>query len=540
VRPDPDEGLPVEIRTRRKSRPRWAVIVLAAATTIHFVGFSWHSLRRLDRYTCFEDLDHFEHVLWSTLNGKLLYDFNLRRTELAAHFSPALLLLVPVYACWQNPRSLIFIQMLCFSGGAVPLFLLARRVLRNDLPALLVALAYLSYPPLNLIITSPLGGIHDVFMAMPLIFLLAHAIETKRRRTIVVLVLLLMSVKENMPLLVATWGVWLLARKQWRMGVSFVAGGVIWFVVTIYVIMPWLQYRPLFEPATLRMDFAPGLGRGMNEVIAAFFTRPGTVLAVLLSPTRLRCVFETFASAGFLALACPGALVPASPVWAQNLLAASESFRAMYRWHQGIIVPFVFIGTVYGLPRITRVLWGCQRRLTSRRPRPWAICSCLAGIVLASAAASGWWMEYVLPASEAPEVRYIMSEEQARQVDRLVELVPADASIIASFNTLNRFARRHHLGWLRQCRYRAWDYVAADWGLPVPKGFKQWLIANQYRTVGQYGSFFLYQRPMHSSRSRLLPEAVCDRELPPSVPPQGTDSYPHLTPWYRRRVGTGL
>ena len=495
MRLKPGGGPPAGISTGRRARARWAVILLAAATTVHFIGFSWHTLRRLDRYTCFEDLDHFEHVLWSTLNGKLLYDFNLRRTELAAHFSPALILLVPFYACWQDPRSLVFIQMLCFSGGAIPLFFLAKRVLRSDTPALLIALAYLSYPPLNLIITSPLGGVHDVFMAMPLIFLLAYAIEAKRRRLIVVSVLLLMSVKENMPLVVASWGVWLLARRKWRTGTAFMIGGMAWFVLTIYVIMPWLQYRPLFQPATLRMGFADGVGRNMNEVIAAFFTRPGTVGSVLLSPSRLRFAFETFASAGFLALACPGALIPASPVWAQNLLAASESFRTMYRWHQGIIVPFVFIGTVYGLPRLIRILWGCQRPPVLRWPRPSAMCSCLAGIVVAAAVASSLWMDYVLPATEASEVRHIMSEAQARQVDRLVELVPPDASIIASFNVLNRFARRHHLGWLRQCRYRVWDYAAVDWGLPVPRGFKQWLIANRYRLVGRYDDFCLYQRP---------------------------------------------
>ncbi|MEM3640480.1 MAG: DUF2079 domain-containing protein [Candidatus Bathyarchaeia archaeon] len=101
------------------------------------------------------DLGIFTQCMWSTINlGKpLYYTIEVIRNPslnfLGAHFSPILLLIVPIYALYQSPLTLLALQSFIVGLAALPLYWIAKDKLKNKLWGLTFATAFLLHPALH-------------------------------------------------------------------------------------------------------------------------------------------------------------------------------------------------------------------------------------------------------------------------------------------------------------------------------------------------------------------------------------------------------
>ena len=101
------------------------------------------------------DLGIFDQALYTTLfHGKLFYytvelHVNPSGCFFAIHFSPILFLLLPLYAIHPSATTLLIVKSFALGLAAIPLYLVAKAVLRNKRVSLLVSIAYLLYPPLH-------------------------------------------------------------------------------------------------------------------------------------------------------------------------------------------------------------------------------------------------------------------------------------------------------------------------------------------------------------------------------------------------------
>jgi len=494
----PSDGLEASDHDSPGARGRWVWVLLWVAVAAHFAGFYGHSLYRYSHYTCFEDLDHFEHWLWSTLNGELFYNFDHETSQFGVHCSPVLFLLLPVYACWQSPRLVLLVHVLFLSLAAVPLFMLARLALRDARAGLLIALAYLCYPPLNKMIMSPVAGTHEISLVPPFIVLMIYAAEARKPWLLLVSALLVLSVKENMPPVVAGLGVWLLLRRRYKIGAACIVGGVLWFAFAMFVVMPLGQGRNAFEMAALRVEFPPELGKSLPQVLVSCVTKPVTSLGVIFGPSRTRFMKEMLGPLGFLPVLSPEAWLPAAASWAQALLSSEDKFRCAYRWRHTALIPLVFVAATYAMLRVTLMLEWLRARKQVRLPAASSLAVALAAALFGLAWASHLWIDNWMPPSDAKEHAYIMTSERARQVDEALEVVPAKAKVIASHNLLNRFARRHGIGWLRQCHKDVWDYAVVDTRLSIPRHLPGHLKTQGYVEVARGGGVIVFRHPRPS------------------------------------------
>src|SRR5271157_130721 len=115
-------------------------------------------------YTCYKnyifktyawDLGIITQSLWTTLNsGKVLFSTlevpygNPSGNFLGVHFSPIMFLILPVYAIYESPQTLLVFQSFILGIAALPLYWIARDKLGNKLYALAFATAYLLNPAL--------------------------------------------------------------------------------------------------------------------------------------------------------------------------------------------------------------------------------------------------------------------------------------------------------------------------------------------------------------------------------------------------------
>jgi len=112
----------------------------------------------LVRYYAFEssawDLGIFNQACFSTLRGKLFYYTaelyaNPDGSIFGVHFSPVLFLVLPFYAVFPRPETLLVTQTVCLAVGVYPVFFLSNTVLRHRRAATLFSLLYVSYPHLH-------------------------------------------------------------------------------------------------------------------------------------------------------------------------------------------------------------------------------------------------------------------------------------------------------------------------------------------------------------------------------------------------------
>ena len=109
--------------------------------------FVWLAIRRYEAcQTQSGDTTVFECAFYNTLKGNLFWAFASGSSYLEAHPEPLLFLYIPLYALAPSPEMSIFLQTLCIAVSAVPVFLLGRKLLRNDAGAICMAVALLFFP----------------------------------------------------------------------------------------------------------------------------------------------------------------------------------------------------------------------------------------------------------------------------------------------------------------------------------------------------------------------------------------------------------
>jgi uncharacterized membrane protein len=156
------------------------------------------------------------------------------KLEWADHFSPILVLLAPLYWASNSAYNLLFAQAVLFAAAALPIFAFARRRLPVAAAYLVAAVYLLSWP-----LQSALAfDFHEVAFAPLLIALLVERADVRAWRGAALAAGLLLLVKEDMGLVVAMTGGWILIRGDRRVGAWFAAAGIAAMALVIGVAMP--------------------------------------------------------------------------------------------------------------------------------------------------------------------------------------------------------------------------------------------------------------------------------------------------------------
>src|SRR5205085_7609894 len=156
---------------------------------------------------------------------------------LADHWSPALALLAPLYWIHDGPVTLLVAQGVLFALAIPPLWAYTRRRLGPG-AAYFVCVAYaLSLP----VMAAVVFDFHEVAFVPVLTAVMVERADAGKRWHTIAAAAALLLVKEDMGLLVAGFGAYLLLsrRRPWVWtGLGFVAGGVAATWIATRVLIP--------------------------------------------------------------------------------------------------------------------------------------------------------------------------------------------------------------------------------------------------------------------------------------------------------------
>ena len=264
---------------------------------------------------------------------------------LADHWSPILALLAPLYWIHDSPTTLLVAQGVLFALAIPPLWVYTRRRL-GEAPAYLVSVAYaLSLP----VMAAVVFDFHEAAFVPVLTAVMVERFDAGKRWHGVLAAMALLLVKEDMGLLVAGFGGYLLlTRRRWT-GLAFIVGGLGATWVATHLLIPAFGGSASFYWAY--GQFGSTLGSAALNVL----THPLHALDVFVTPwVKDRTMIGLLAAFGFLPLASP-MVVAVLPLLAERMLASGYPlwWQAKFQY-DAFLVMMLACAAVDGAARLQR------------------------------------------------------------------------------------------------------------------------------------------------------------------------------------------
>jgi uncharacterized membrane protein len=322
--------------------------------------------------TAAEDMGNMDQAVWSIIHGQILHqticnvvsDTNCYSaagiSRFAIHFEPMLFPVSLLYFIWSGPKTLLVLQTLVVASGAFPAFWLARLRLRNELAAVAIALVYLLYPAQQ---QATIFEFHSVTFTASLLLFTLYFMYTRRTLWLFVFAILSMACKEEIPLVIAFFGLWsIIFQHRWRTGLGLVLLAIGWVGLTF---LAYRYFSPNGHPL-LASRYAY-LGSGPVEIVRNILLHPKSLISQhVLERYHLLYLRILLAPVGYLPLLAPWILVLAVPSLALNLFSSDPNQYLGVFHYSAEIVPVLIFATIEA---IVVILWGLQWFLNSIRER---------------------------------------------------------------------------------------------------------------------------------------------------------------------------
>ncbi|HEY4385220.1 MAG TPA: DUF2079 domain-containing protein [Ktedonobacteraceae bacterium] len=361
-----------------RSRLFW--LGFGMVTVIVLLFCSYFTLYMLTQHDAFltnaEDLGIMDQAIWNTVHGDMLHmticniisDTNCVTpagyTRFAIHFEPILFPISWIYFFWPSPKTLLVIQTVVVGLGAYPAFLLARLRLRSEMAGVAIALLYLLYPALQ---QAVVYDFHAVTLAAAFLMFMFYFMYTRRTVWMFVFALLAMACKEEMPLVILMFGLWIFVfQRRWKSALGLIALSGAWFALSFGYIIP--HFSPTGKHLLIsRYNGATDLVKQYG--ILHLLRHPHLFLQpYLLDYSHAAYLHILLAPAGYIPLPgdlpslyllffAPWIVVISLPSFVINLLSSSDNmYSGLFQYNAEIVPVLVFAA----IEAMVLILWVAQ------------------------------------------------------------------------------------------------------------------------------------------------------------------------------------
>jgi uncharacterized membrane protein len=344
----PERGLQRRVAAIFGSQ-RFLPALMSTTLVIYFLTSVTHHLAF---QTFSHDFTMIDDALYNTHEGRFLYSTVLGRSFLSEHFSPILLLLVPLHAVFSTPWFLVLVQPLALWTAAWIL----KRILDEQgmTPALrnVSILVYLSHPAT----IATLSYLFHMECFLPLcVFAIFLFYRRKQRVSFALMCLLALTIKEDVGIYLAGMGLWLaLGERWWRGGTALVVGSLAW---TLLAALDWI---PHFGTGAQGYPFLArwqAWGDSPASIVSGYIQDPWRLLESLFRdpiPRYLACL-------GFLPFLHPAAILLFAAPWVINTTSGGIQQASLSLYYGMPFLTFAILASAVAM-QSTRFERLCRQR----------------------------------------------------------------------------------------------------------------------------------------------------------------------------------
>lgn len=390
----------------------------------------------------------FESSLSSALSASVVHQNQLPEVfyhRLGQHFTPALLVWLPLYSLFPSPITLTVLQVGLVTVAGLVLYSLARHYLAPSLSAWITV----SFYGANAVIGPTLSNFHDISQLPLYTFGLFWALEKRRWPVFALCMVLILAVREDSGVGLFGVGMYLiLSRRYPQLGLMVCTLSFSYLLAVTNVIMPLfsddISQRFMMERFG---QYVEGDEASTVDIIGAMVTNPWKLVVELLTPFwgTLKYLLGQWLPLAFIPAIAPGSWVIAGFPLLKLFLAKGESVLAITIRYAMTVVPGLFYGSV---------LWWASRSrpggalspqpltvaetatppaLTRRFRQFWMVCICLS-LFFTVTSNPNRTLSFLIPDSVSPWVYVPLTRQwdHAGQVWPLLRQIPSDASVAAT------------------------------------------------------------------------------------------------------------
>jgi len=539
----------------------WMSMGLVSLMVLLFSGFFIaFVVSRQDAFlTAAEDMGNMDQAVWSIIHGQLLHqticnivtDTNCFSatgySRFAIHFEPMLIPASLFYLVWSGPKTLLVLQTLIVASGAFPAFWLARLRLRNELAAVVIALVYLLYPAQQ---QATIFEFHAVTFTASLLLFTLYFMYTRRTIWLFIFAILSMACKEEIPLVIACFGLWsIIFQQRWRTGLGLVLLAIGWIGVTLWA---YRYFSPTGHPL-LASRYAY-LGSGPVQILRNILLHPKSLIYQHVLEHNHRMYLNILlAPVGYLPLFAPWILVLAVPSIAINLFSSDPNQYLGVFHYSAEIVPVLIFATIEA---IVVIIWVSQLLLNRFRARsvdqqnqpdlqslrinstfdPWLRPILLAMLILFVIFNM---VQQDIPYGSLPFSRgfsWPQVTDHVRLAQRFIDLIPQSASVSAQSSLVPHISERNSI-YLFPYQDTTADYIFLDttsFTYPFQSSaytseVKKVLMGGKYGVVAAQDGYLLLKRGLPAPGISPLSPTLEGNDVLPQLP-EGFCSFTQVRP----------
>jgi uncharacterized membrane protein len=471
--------------SRLGARPLMPHLPVAVLMVTYAVWFSQLSVQVHDGYgTPPYDMALFDQGIWLLSRFKAPFVTVMGRNLFGDHTCFILLLVVPLYWIYPHAQALLLLQSCLLAAAAIPIYLLARRLLDSAWLATALAATYLLNPALQ---NGNLEQFHpESFLVLAMAVAIYAAVEWRPRLLTVAVVAALLC-KQDTALLVIPLGLWVAWKRNRKWGLIIAGGAAAYMAVAFDVIIYTILGTASFN--SVRIPFG-GVGGFLKEL----FTKPQQVWSYVTSGGRIFYLWQMGLSVGWGFLIAPQVALIAILAFGENELANFVYMHQILYHYSMPLVPVLVAGTIFAIARLaTRYRRQVATALVT-------VCAFVACVVWGLAPFSNHTYPHLSPSS--PEVA---------DINGALRALPRQAVVSAYYPYVAHIDHR--------TRIYMWPtpFAAQYWGLYTQEGQRlsfagqiQYLvlpaaltgtdanvfasIASQYQVIKEVGDVAVYRK----------------------------------------------
>lgn len=421
------------LKMSKRLRKNWYWWLLGVMVLGYGVLMSYLSIRRYLAFAASYDLANADQTVWNTAYGKFfaLTGSQTPVSRLQFHTDFIFILLAPFYWLWNDVRMLLVLQSVLIGLGAVPIFLLTRKVLKREYAGLALAAVYLLNPG---VLWTNMYDFHGVSLAMPFLLFLFYFVYQKKWRWVGVFAILSMMTKENVGLFVAMLGLGMvLIRKNMKQGFALFLAGGIWFVLASFVLMPCFSFTDehwvmdWYSVAKSRAVSISSVADLYSFIKGYFFNSDSLIYYGKL--------LEPFA---FLPLLGLPWLFLVGPEVAINLLSSQGQMKSIVMHYDSVLVVGVMIGLIFGLKYL---FWLIDKLFVGLKGKKEILKIGVLLLILVAVARSNYFYSPLPSTPGHWKLMYRVGEAE-KEFEKVLRQIPEKDTITASSEVRNHLTHR--------------------------------------------------------------------------------------------------